>query len=414
MIMFYISKAVLNIRRFRVKSVLTLSVCAVLVLFLFLFIGNFQTNRNQLAALPDAMPVYAQISNLNGTARNGILISDARIRGLENSPHVTELSYTVQVCAASKRIARDDVQNLKSGELNFPLALGINSLSAYAGLSEDDVTFIDGFGSDVFDSADAVCIVRDTELGNFDLKTGDSVWFTLFYLTYPNDSPAYECKWLGEYEIKIAGSFSDSRNDESDNSQIVFPAKWLRKLHEDEGVMFNASSASFRVNNPLMLNDFKTEMKNNMLMSVISHANYSQRGIALSVNDQTFIRAASRLMDNIALMKAFTPLMFAAVGLVGFVVSYLLLHGRRPEIAIMRSLGMNERKCFTLLFMENSILSILGSILGIILAALISGVSAALAILVVVLFYICYMAGTVAALALLSKLSVMAVLAALD
>lgn len=113
-------------------------------------------------------------------------------------------------------------------------------------------------------------------------------------------------------------------------------------------------------------------------------------------------------------MRTFTPFILVGVGLVGFVVSYLLLHSRRPETAIMRSMGMSERNCLMLFFIENSALCLIGCAFAIMLAVLFSAVSAILAITVVSLFFLCYMAGTVIALRLLSRFSVMAVLSALD
>lgn len=82
-VMFNLQKSIVNITRHKPKSVLTVLICALLVLFLFLFMGSLSANTRQLAALPDAMPVYARVSNLNGTFYDNLLVTDTRIRGLE-------------------------------------------------------------------------------------------------------------------------------------------------------------------------------------------------------------------------------------------------------------------------------------------------------------------------------------------
>lgn len=415
--MFYLQKSVLNVKRHKLKSLLMMLVCTLIVLFLFLYIGGMQANQQQLADLPGATPVYARVSNLNGTmTSDGLMIQENVIDGLEKSPHVKELYYTVKLGTALGRIREEDVPNMGVGDLTFPLSLGVNSPSAYPSLPVQNIDFLDGIGPGFLEGDDAMCILRDRELKSYHLVVGDSIWLTLFYPTYPNDRYDLTYKRLGEFEVKIVGSYGEVLESEEENqpAQIIFPSKWVWKMYKQAGVMFFADSARFRVADPLELNAFKAEMKDLRLMSVISEAQHSHRGIALTVNDETFIHAASRLIDNIALMRVFTPFICFTVGLVGFVVSYLLLQSRKPEIAVMRSLGMSKKSCFALFFLENAILNLTGSIMGISSAALFTEISITLTMVVTVMFFFCYMAGTVAALKLLGRYSVVAVLSALE
>jgi|GEM_PF-394409 ABC-type antimicrobial peptide transport system, permease component len=415
--MFYLGKAVLNVRRHKLKSLLAVLVCTLIVLFMFLYIGGVQANLQQLAGLPKAIPVYARVSNLNGTMNSGgLLIAQKVIEGLENSPHVSELRYTVQMGAALGRISEGDVASMGTGDLTFPLTLGVNALSASPSLSAEDIDFLDGQGPELLEGDEALCIIRDQEMERHGLNVGDSIWITLFYPSYPKDRYDLTYHWLGTYQVKIAGAYSEMWDAGEDNKppQIVLPSKWIRKLYEQRGVMFFADSVNFRVADPLQLNSFKAKMKGLHLMSVISQAQHSHRGIALTVNDETFVRAASRLMDNIRLMRVFTPFICVTVGLVGFVVSYMLLQSRKPEIAVMRSLGVSRKSCFVLLFVENAALNLLGGMMGMLCAALLSEISIMLIMVVIGLFFICYMAGTAVALKLLERFSVMAVLSSLE
>ena len=178
--------------------------------------------------------------------------------------------------------------------------------------------------------------------------------------------------------------------------------------------MFFADSARFRVSQPLELNRFKEEMDKLGLMPVISQANSTQRGTSLTVNDETFIKAATRLKENITLQRMIMPFIILIVGLLGFVVSYLLLQSRRPEIAIMRSLGVSQRSCFVMLLFESAILELSGSLLGVAAAMMLIDVDIVLGLAVVIPFFAIYMAGTAVALILLGRFSVMQVLTALD
>ncbi|WMJ89121.1 FtsX-like permease family protein [Anaerocolumna sp. MB42-C2] len=415
--MFYLQKAFLNVRRHKMKSFLVVLVCMLIELLLYLFIGGLKANLQQLARLPEAVSVYARVSNLNGTmSSGGILIQENVIDGLIKSPHVTELLYTVQMGSALGQIKEKDVMSMETGDVTFPLSLGVNTLTASPSLSVKNIDFLKGYGPEFLEEDNALCIVRDQDMERNGLSIGDSVWITLFYPTYPKDRYDLTYNWLGVFKVKIVGCYSEMWNSAEDSKppQIVFPSKWVRNLYKQAGVMFFADSVRFRVADPLSLNEFKGEMKKLHLMPVISQAQHSHRGIALTVNDETFVRAASRLVDNITLMRVFTPFIFVTVGLVGFVMSYLMLQSRKSEIAIMLSLGMSRKNCFTLLFLENAAQNLMGSVIGVLSAALLTEVSVLLTLVVTGIFFACYMAGTMAAMILIGRFSVMTVLSALE
>lgn len=389
--------------------------CMLIVAFLFLYISGLLANRRQLADLPEALPIPARISNLNGTLSQGMMIKESVIQGFENSEYVADLDYTAETAAALTEIPEEQAEDMDRKSLTFPSCIGVNRLDAVTDLTEDEISFAAGCGPESLEGDEPVCLIGEREMEERKLSPGDSIRMTLFSISYPNDNAAMSRKWLGVYEVKIAGSFKNDYQEEPDRTvQAIFPVKWLQKLHTQAGIMFFADSAHFTVANPMELNTFKSQMKKLGLLQVISEADYSQRGNALTVYDETFIKTATRLKDNIALMQLLMPLIIGIVGLLGFVVSYLLLQSRRPEIAIMRSLGLSRWSCFRILFLENAVLELTGSLAGVILSILLIQVSAGLACAVAVPFFVVYMTGTSVALILLGRFSVMQVLTALD
>lgn len=414
--MFAIRSALLNAKRHKLKSILVILACMLIVIFLFLYIGGLEENSRMLEHLPNAMTINARISNLSGTLSTGMMIKESVIQGIEESDYIEDYFYTAELGAALGAIPEDKVPEMEQGRMNFPLCLGVNRLSAYSDLDDKDITFIDGYGPELMENDEPVCIMRDRDLALWQLNAGDTVDLTLFNITYPNDNAVKDFRWLGTYSVKIVGTSREIIKPDAErrSMQVIFPVKWLQTLCHQKGTMFFADSARFQVAKPLELNAFKDEMKGLGLMSVISQAKPAQKGIALIVSDETFIKAATRLKENIGLMKAFMPFLLIVVGLVGFVVSYLLLHSRKPEFAVMRSLGVSEKSCFVILFIEHAILDFIGSILGILAAAMFIDMTIILDAAVVILFFSAYMSGTAVALAMLNRFSVMEVLSALD
>lgn len=413
--MFHFKKAVLNIRRHKIKSILAVVTCMLIVVFLFLYISGIVVNQRELDALPDAIPINARISNLNGSLSMHMKIKDSVIKGLEGSKYVADYDYTEEVAATLTKIPEDMAEDPDQSSLDFPLCLGVNREEAYPDLMPNAISYTEGYDRDVLEEDEPVCLIGENQMKAHNLTVGDSIWMTLFYISYPNDNAYKVYKWMGIYEVKIAGSFKNDFTEDADRTeQVLFPVKWLEKLHTQIGAPFFADSARFRVADPLQLNNFKAEMKKLGLLSVISEANYSQRGFALTVYDETFIKTATRLNENISLMKMLMPLVVGIIGLLGFVVSNLLLQSRRPEFAIMRSLGVSQKSCFFILFVENAILELAGSLAGVFVASFFIEANASIVCAVVLPFFVCYMTGTSVALILLGRFSVMQVLTALD
>ena len=48
------------------------------------------------------------------------------------------------------------------------------------------------------------------------------------------------------------------------------------------------------------------------------------------------------------------PVLFLVVGLMGFIISWLMLNSRRMELAIMRGLGASSWRAFASFFLEQA------------------------------------------------------------
>lgn len=389
--------------------------CMLIVVFLFLFFSGLLANLRQLEALSEALPIEARISNLNGTLSSGMMIQERVIQALEDSGYVTDLKYTSEIAAAMGDVSEDEAAKTERGDMTFPLGLGVNRAEALTGMPAEGFTFEEGAGSELLTGTEPVCVMNEKEMDSIGLSVGDRIQVTIFSVTYPGDNSMKKYNRLGVYELRIVGSFRIPDSETATRpAQIIFPVKWQREIQAQAGSMFFADSARFRVAKPLDLNAFKAEMDEAGLLPVISEANASQHGVSLTVSDETFIKTATRLRENITLTELLMPFIVVIVGFLGFVVSYLLLQNRRPEIAIMRSLGLSRRQCFGMLLFESAILVTSGSLAGVVAASFLVDMDAVLGLGVGIPFFVVYMAGTAVALKMLGKFSVMQLLTALD
>ncbi len=378
-----------------------------MVILFHLYLANISSNRKQLNSLPDVIPVEAKIVNLNGSQEVDLSIKDELIQKLENSSYVDKEIITVRAKAGIGEFSPEEWQkHLKLW------VLAINSIQAIPDLDEKDIIWKEGENSEFLQENETKCIVDKEIMEDNNWSLGDTIPLYQYYYSYgkgyevylnPLDMTSFEI--IGYVQMPVSDNYSPD---------IVIPFQTERTIYLKNEIPFFADSASFTVANPLQLNDFKKEMKNMQLLEVVRTADFSHDGIALSLRDSTFITAASKLQQEEDLLTAFFPFIFFIMIGIGYIASFLLLQGRKEEIAVMRSIGVSSKICFFIMAAEHFIVALIGvaagsigALIGLSSEIMMTGMGA-------VLVLGCYMAGTCAALRKIGKISVMDALTQVD
>ena len=406
MLLFYINTTARNIARQKYKSALSVFICIIIVLLLNVYIGNISSINSQLARLPDAIPISAQISNLSGTMDAGMAIKESVIDGLAASPYVKEPVFTVQLVMGEGLITVDDYH----GELNL-FCSAVNDMRGVSGLKESELTMAEGTAKDFFASDKYEIILDEYIMEEKGLQLGDMIDLTAFYYKYQTNNHEILFEPLCYREFRIAGSMSIAEYTGSVIfPSILMPYQTVVNIFHELGLPFTADSASFQVDRPFELNEFKEEMKEIGLLSVITDASFQYDGNALVVRDSTFIEASEPILGTKSLLVIALPFIIAIVIFIGYITAYLLIYSRRGEYAVMRSLGMRHMQCFNVLLLENALLQLIGCAIGSLIAGLAMGMGLSVLAGVAALFLLCYLAGSAIALWNMGKLSVMEVL----
>ena len=102
----------------------------------------------------------------------------------------------------------------------------------------------------------------------------------------------------------------------------------------------------------------------------LSDNSYSQVGkidsnrTTVLLMDQEFTETLSGLRRYITFSSILLPVLFLAVALIGFIISWLMINGRRMEFAILRGIGASRRRVFSTFFLEQAALCIIGCLTG--------------------------------------------------
>jgi ABC-type antimicrobial peptide transport system permease subunit len=102
-------------------------------------------------------------------------------------------------------------------------------------------------------------------------------------------------------------------------------------------------------------------------------------------------------------------LIFGVVALLGFIISWLLISGRKREFAVMRGFGVKRGQLFLSFFWEQALLCVLGCAVGC-LAMIRLHAGGALQWLVLGGYVLCYLAGCAVSVKLIGKMNLMELL----
>lgn len=395
-----------KIGRHKMKSILTILMDMLVVFLLHTYLSNIANNEQQLAMLPEAIPVNAYITTADGSRQSGIFIRDKLVQGLLDSAYVDKLRMDVRLKAGIDRVIPGQWNTL-----NLYLE-GVNCIETLGVIEESDVVWNIGEDASFLQSAEAKCIVSKKLFDSKGWKLGDKVTLCQWYYYREDESNAeLFANPLQTMEYEIAG-YVDMMGKWDERfvvpPDVIVPFQVVRNCYAKEEIPFFASSTSFQVSDPLSLNAFKQEMKDLGFRSVAPTVpDHSINGVALNVNDAAFISTAEHLRQVIDTVRAFFPFLLLLIVGVGYLITLLLLQSRKSEMALLRSIGLNRRKCFRVFFVDQLTLVIAGVVAGSVLSVLVQGNYGGSSALAGGLVGICYLVGNSLALWKLLGVSVM-------
>ena len=347
-----------NIIRNKKQSLITMLICVLFVELVTIYLGNMQSNRNQLNHLSETIPVQCQITNLNGTKSTGIWIDETLSGKLIASGQIKDAAYGIQMLAGIGDFPAEDWGH------NATLSVeGINCMEAVPGLAPESVS-LDVTKEDFWGTADSGCIVRDALMEQNRWEIGEEIPVNLYYYEY-DDEKGICCCPLETLKITIVGKMNHASSSvDAVLPDILLPIGLLKECFARNQIPLNPSFFSFSVANPLMINDFKSEMKSLGLMEVNAMADDSYEGCALTVRDTAYIAMAEKLQRIIQIFERFRGLVFLTIAGVAYIVSTLLTESRKQEFALMRALGGSAVKCMRYLLAEQLCLVFMSLLIG--------------------------------------------------
>lgn len=385
--------------RSRGRSVLVLCIAALLAACMAFYVGNIGVNKAALQSLSDSVPVTVRITSRNGAKTAGL--------NIEAKPfdHLTEAGvHDVRCTAVAAGAFSPEVRAQEMFLGGDTIVRAGNSLEALE-LSADNLHFADGQSAAFLSGDSAQCVIGEDYAERTGLHPGDTLSLEIYTVRQSMNGTIYQM--IGDAALEIIGTHS------APGGAVILPVNFLRTEAETAGVSFLYDSCSALVDDSTHLKDFKAEMQK-YFMDINPSAEDPNAGDALSVEDELFVKTASRLRQNIALFQSMLVPFFALI--IGLVVltTFLTMRSTRQDMAIARSLGVSKWRCAAPNFISTVLLDMLGCavILPILSAAL--HIPALSAHAIFGLFTLCVALGTAAALLCLLRFDTLTLLTQVD
>ena len=238
-----------------------------------------------------------------------------------------------------------------------------------------------------FRSNGSACVIRKSLRAELGLEFGDTLTLT------SSDGKTLDYTLLGEFE--------DTPILQEDLYCSCLPIAGELTSYFDEAILrenlqyYTCGSAIFTLRSTEDLpavRDALEELDFSMVRSTSGSRTY------LVLDDKDFTSTVSSMQRQIRYMDTLYRCLYVLCGVIGLVVSWLLLAARRQELAIMRGLGTQSVRIFGSFFLEQLFLSCLGCGLGIGLWLLSGQPLIRLQLLLTAVFLGCWSTGTLSSL----------------
>lgn len=378
-----------------------MAVSLMIVVFINVYANSIDQHRITLDELYANIEVTGYIANMEGSI-DGLKIEDKITAELERSGFIKEGVYTLTTSGILGHW-HDDNAMLVNYTANIVWMEGTNSVSTLPQQPE----FMDGFDEEVFKTSDNVCIVSDVFLDENFLVLGSHVDFTAIEIkNYPIAS---ESDFLHDHvTLEIVGVYQTHVSP----SPIYCPFEVTTNIFRNLDKPLAWNSARFFLQNTQELNRFRDLLRDLGFANTQVSTERNKDDLSFIINDRILKKATSSVQGYIDFSSILFPVIYIFCAGIGFVVSYLVIRIRKPEYAVMRSLGTSRTTSFFTLFTEQGLLCLIGAMLGLGISRLITGHASTLQIVAGLGYVVFYLIGAGLAVMTMNQVNVIKILTA--
>ena len=260
----------------------------------------------------------------------------------------------------------------------------------------EDIRWLEGYDESCLEGDERICIISD----RWGYAPGDTIPLLARV-------PVSKTQLEGIFHLKVAGTYPDKIT----KFAAVIPLKTMEDLtvaatavHKQAGNPyawnFGLNAVYFTVRDNQQLDQIKAAITESGLRS--------NKLVRVRIDDHILKETVGPIESNLAQLEGSYLFFFVMIAAIGFLLSFLLARGRKPEYAVMRMLGESRLQITLKALLEQFVLCLGGVLLGAAAVGIIGqegfrpGVCAAI--------LLCYTVGAAVAVLLTVRVNVMDIL----
>ena len=260
----------------------------------------------------------------------------------------------------------------------------------------EDIRWLEGYDESCLEGDERICIISD----RWGYAPGDTIPLLARV-------PVSKTQLEGIFHLKVAGTYPGKIT----KFAAVMPLKTMEDLtvaatavHKQAGNPyawnFGLNEVYFTVRDNQQLDQIKAAITESGLRS--------NKLVRVRIDDRILKETVGPIKSNLAQLEGSYLFFFVMIAAIGFLLSFLLARGRKPEYAVMRMLGESRLQITLKALLEQFVLCLGGVLLGAAAVGIIGqegfrpGVCAAI--------LLCYTLGAAAAVTLTVRVNVMDIL----
>lgn len=408
--MFLAAATLRMLTRRRFKSLAVIGVSLVLVLFMNIYAESIVKHQAALNDLHAGIEVTGNITSHDGSILDDLDISGYVIGLLEESGFIAQGLYTRNLRCLQGPWPQLGPVELYAMLVSAPKLVGATDIAAISSFAPEGTSlpeYMEGYDQGLFSSQERVCIASGNFLQENGLELGDEIKLTVA----ENPKKIEDNYCHGTVILQIVGTYQSNKLY---NDPLYCPGGAMQDICREIELPPAWDSARFTIANTQQLNHFKALLRRLGFVSLnqVQSEEISKDRRGFIINDSILTDATASVTGYIALSRILYPIIYLLCAGIGFVVSYLLVRLRKPEFAIMRSLGTSRAAGFMTLFLEQALLAMIGAGLGILLTLAIVQGNAPIQFAIIAGYLVCYLVGAAIAISTLNRVNVIQILTA--
>ena len=216
----------------------------------------------------------------------------------------------------------------------------------------EDIRWLEGYDESCLEGDERICIISD----RWGYAPGDTIPLLARV-------PVSKTQLEGIFHLKVAGTYPDKIT----KFAAVIPLKTMEDLtvaatavHKQAGNPyawnFGLNAVYFTVRDNQQLDQIKAAITESGLRS--------NKLVRVRIDDRILKETVGPIESNLAQLEGSYLFFFVMIAAIGFLLSFLLARGRKPEYAVMRMLGESRLQITLKALIEQFVLCLGGVLLG--------------------------------------------------